>query len=201
VFVELDTDKSGTLDSEELYSGVLLLHLELAKYLGPAACKPPSRELVANMFRFFDADKSNNLDAGEFSNLMIILLSNVMGRVLFQFSMTIALVPLAAPSIIEYAVLFWAMFCSYISELDPFNLVTKLHSAWAEQGAPHFDTYILPITTHKFYELAMSLVPATIYVTLVSCVLVAVIVPGVLETIDELSIWMSEFFHGKRKKE
>jgi len=35
IFKALDLDNSGTLTPDELYAGVLMIHLELAKYVGP----------------------------------------------------------------------------------------------------------------------------------------------------------------------
>ena len=34
----MDTDKSGEIDKVELYAGLLMVHLKLAKYAGAAAC-------------------------------------------------------------------------------------------------------------------------------------------------------------------
>lgn len=44
-FELVDQDGSGTIDEKELYSGLLLIHLKLGTYAGPAACK------VRNVFR------------------------------------------------------------------------------------------------------------------------------------------------------
>jgi hypothetical protein len=38
-FELVDQDGSGTIDEKELYSGLLLIHLKLGTYAGPAACK------------------------------------------------------------------------------------------------------------------------------------------------------------------
>ncbi len=35
----VDQDGSGSVDEKELYSGLLLIHLKLGSYAGPAACK------------------------------------------------------------------------------------------------------------------------------------------------------------------
>jgi hypothetical protein len=35
----VDVDGSGTVDEKELYSGLLLIHLKLGTYAGPAACR------------------------------------------------------------------------------------------------------------------------------------------------------------------
>jgi hypothetical protein len=39
VFTDIDQDGSGDIDEKELYSGLLLIHLKLGAYAGPAACK------------------------------------------------------------------------------------------------------------------------------------------------------------------
>lgn len=38
-FTVVDQDGSGSVDEKELYSGLLLIHLKLGSYAGPAACK------------------------------------------------------------------------------------------------------------------------------------------------------------------
>lgn len=38
-FQTVDADGSGEVDEKELYSGLLLIHLKLGAYAGPAACK------------------------------------------------------------------------------------------------------------------------------------------------------------------
>jgi hypothetical protein len=37
-FQDCDTSMSGEVDKNELYAGLLMVHLKLAKYAGPAAC-------------------------------------------------------------------------------------------------------------------------------------------------------------------
>jgi hypothetical protein len=41
-FQTVDADGSGEVDEKELYSGLLLIHLKLGSYAGPAACKVSS---------------------------------------------------------------------------------------------------------------------------------------------------------------
>ena len=38
-FELVDSDGSGYVDKKELYSGLLVIHLTLATYMGPAACR------------------------------------------------------------------------------------------------------------------------------------------------------------------
>ena len=37
-FHDMDAEKNGEVDKNELYMGVLMVHLKLAKFAGPAAC-------------------------------------------------------------------------------------------------------------------------------------------------------------------
>jgi hypothetical protein len=173
IFNALDTDSSGSLTPDELYSGVLMIHLELAKYVGPAACKPPSRTVVGDLFWEFDADDSGTLDKEEFCNLTIILLSNIMGRILFQFSMTIALVPFLAPRVLVQLDVLRLKLVS----LDPYNLITSVTSAYND--------------TLKSYPIlvdAVAKIPATLPVTLISVVIVSLVVPNVLSFFDFILI-------------
>ena len=49
-FDAMDSDASGQMDEKELYAGLLLIHLQLGMYAGPAACRPLSREQVHTVF-------------------------------------------------------------------------------------------------------------------------------------------------------
>jgi len=77
VFNDLDADGSGELDIDELYSGILMVHLQLAKFFGSAACKPPTRETVQNMFFDFDDDNSGSLNVEEFLAMCVLLVGQV----------------------------------------------------------------------------------------------------------------------------
>ena len=41
-FSVCDTDETGKVAKAELYAGIILVHLQLAKYAGAAACYPPT---------------------------------------------------------------------------------------------------------------------------------------------------------------
>ena len=71
VFSICDAHKTGSINATELYAGVLLVHLNLAKYAGPAACFPASRSVVDKLFAASDDDKSGGIDAAEFEAIMV----------------------------------------------------------------------------------------------------------------------------------
>lgn len=83
-FDVIDTDGSGSVDEKELYSGLLLIHLKLGCYAGPAACRPVDRQRVHDIFRKMDVDQSGSLDRDEFLQVMMVLCSNVLTRVMVQ---------------------------------------------------------------------------------------------------------------------
>eukprot|EP00934_Nitzschia_sp_Nitz4_P008389 Nitzschia sp. Nitz4//scaffold190_size42200//9286//10336//NITZ4_007388-RA/size42200-snap-gene-0.86-mRNA-1//-1//CDS//3329540132//8379//frame0 len=100
-FDMVDQDGSGTVDEKELYSGLLLIHLKLGIYAGPAACKPISREKCHAVFTKMDADRSGSLDRDEFEAVMMVLFGNVMMRVLIQYACSLLIVPLVAKGILD----------------------------------------------------------------------------------------------------
>lgn len=71
VFEICDKGKTGAINSTELYAGVLLVHLTLAKYAGPAACYPASREAVDELFKASDDDDSGGIDQEEFETIVV----------------------------------------------------------------------------------------------------------------------------------
>jgi Ca2+-binding EF-hand superfamily protein len=88
-FHAIDTDNTNSVDETELYSGLLLIHLKLGTYAGPAACRPLGRERCHAVFQKMDIDESGHLDFEEFQQVMSVLFSNILLRVIAQWSLTI----------------------------------------------------------------------------------------------------------------
>lgn len=88
-FAGVDADGSNSIDEKELYSGLLLIHLKLGTYAGPAACRPLGRERCHAIFVKMDADESGHLDKDEFQKVMSVLFGNVVLRVIAQWSLTL----------------------------------------------------------------------------------------------------------------
>lgn len=94
IFDLIDEDKSGYIDQNELYQGMLLIHLKLGCHAGPAACKPIPKQRCQTIFIDMDHDKSGLLDREEFYDVMILLFGHVFIRVIVQWMLTIVLVPM-----------------------------------------------------------------------------------------------------------
>ncbi|CAB9509234.1 expressed unknown protein [Seminavis robusta] len=107
----VDSNNSDSVDETELYAGLLLIHLKLGSWLGPAACKPLSRDRCSSMYRKFDNTNTGGLDRDEFRRIMIVLFGNVFARVVVQYTLTLLVVPLIAKSAVDFLTLdmqgFW----------------------------------------------------------------------------------------------
>jgi Ca2+-binding EF-hand superfamily protein len=85
-FAMCNSDKeSGKIDKTELYAGILLVHLNLAKYAGAAACYPPSRATVEKLFDVVDVDNSKTIDEQEFIHILKICSVDIASRVFVYY--------------------------------------------------------------------------------------------------------------------
>lgn len=97
-----DRNQSGEINKTELYAGLVLVHLNLAKYVGPAACFPPSRDTVDKLFDASDDDNSGGIDENEFTQIMIVLCSEITGRIITYYTILILAVPYLVTAIIHF---------------------------------------------------------------------------------------------------
>lgn len=102
VFKICDSKGSGTINATELYAGVLLVHLNLAKYAGPAACYPAPRPIVDQLFSACDDDNSGKVDGKEFEDIMIITAASISSRILAYYACIIVLVPYLAKLVLKF---------------------------------------------------------------------------------------------------
>lgn len=100
-FNKVDQNNSGAIEPNQLYSGLLLVHLRLATFLGPAACKPATKEYVDEIFILLDKDKNGVLDEEEFSNIVALFLPQIMTRVIMIMALIILLLPFLAKNILD----------------------------------------------------------------------------------------------------
>eukprot|EP00549_Striatella_unipunctata_P019571 CAMPEP_0118710556 /NCGR_PEP_ID=MMETSP0800-20121206/23459_1 /TAXON_ID=210618 ORGANISM="Striatella unipunctata, Strain CCMP2910" /NCGR_SAMPLE_ID=MMETSP0800 /ASSEMBLY_ACC=CAM_ASM_000638 /LENGTH=352 /DNA_ID=CAMNT_0006614775 /DNA_START=276 /DNA_END=1334 /DNA_ORIENTATION=+ len=190
-FSLIDTDGSGAVDEKELYSGLLLIHLKLATYAGPAACKPVSHQHVIEIFKKMDADDSGALDKDEFREVMMILCSNVFGRVMLQWALTLIIVPMLAQQIldgiywiIEQAILFIQNLDEYSSFFNAIEIFIETKRDQLIAATPMVIRDGLG-TAGKYLEMVPDSVWNSIPLTLISCILAMLVVPYLVFKTDD----------------
>jgi hypothetical protein len=189
-FEAVDMDGSGAVDEKELYSGLLLIHLKLGMYAGPAACRPLSRERCKEFFKKMDRDGSGTLDQAEFNLVMAVLFGNVLIRVLTQWSMTLIIVPLVANLILDGIQASIIGIWDLITNLDEHSSVAdriemSLESSWqclvTTTPAPLL-RFVADL--HDLLSFVPDSVWESIPLTFLSTVLGLVVVPWLLLQID-----------------
>lgn len=101
-FQTIDADNSESVDKQELYTGLLLIHIQIGAYAGAAACVPASREYCNQIFDQVDLDGSGKLSKDEFREVMITLCSAILVRIVLQWALYLMIMPLAALYIMEF---------------------------------------------------------------------------------------------------
>eukprot|EP00547_Thalassionema_nitzschioides_P004382 CAMPEP_0194200360 /NCGR_PEP_ID=MMETSP0156-20130528/994_1 /TAXON_ID=33649 /ORGANISM="Thalassionema nitzschioides, Strain L26-B" /LENGTH=302 /DNA_ID=CAMNT_0038925341 /DNA_START=80 /DNA_END=988 /DNA_ORIENTATION=+ len=190
-FEAVDVDGSGCVDEKELYSGLLLIHLKLGTYAGPAACKPVDRERVHDIFVKRDADGSGSLDKLEFREVMSVLCGNVLTRVVVQWSLTLMIVPLVAQVLLDGFVWGFAFVWDQIMEIDQIDnledtVACQIH-AYSDRILEHVPDFVIQIGTR--FKVVLDMIPDSVWdsipVTLISCVLGCLVVPYIIFKIDD----------------
>lgn len=196
-FERIDVDNSGTVDKKELYSGILLVHLNLGMYLGPAACKPLDREKCSSIFEKMDVDRSGTLGKEEFRNVMIFLSGNVLLRVVVQWTATVTLVPIVAQHALNW--IYYACGQAYetISTLDDrfllanwIEIVMKASFQFVLRCLPGSILLIFSAIDDFIQDLPTSGWNA-VPLALVSSILGIAVVPWIIFQIDDLFQWLA----------
>jgi hypothetical protein len=89
--------KKRSIDRSAFYSGILLVHLHLSKYVGVAACHPPTRDQIDELFELADKDRSGTLNEAEFTNAVVVACAPITSRMAVYWSL-LAILPLAVGS-------------------------------------------------------------------------------------------------------
>merc|ERR1711865_687808 len=80
VWEACDANGTGSLNKDELYTGIIFLHLKLAEKAGAAACHPPTRAVSDAIFDAADADRSGQIDHDEFVQIVGIVCKQLLKR-------------------------------------------------------------------------------------------------------------------------
>lgn len=182
----IDADGSGSVDAKELYAGLLLIHLKLGTYAGPAACRPLSRERAETVFTKFDVDGSGTLDRNEFQSVMTVLFGNVFLRVLVQWTLTLMVVPSVAQALIDGVGWLWGWGMRVVQDLDEHSELAKAVELGVEKGASYFagmNPYMEK--AGEYLEMVPESVWEAIPLGIVSTVLGIIVVPWSIFQVDD----------------
>mmetsp|Transcript_27810 Transcript_27810/g.34351 ORF Transcript_27810/g.34351 Transcript_27810/m.34351 type:complete len:399 (-) Transcript_27810:197-1393(-) len=196
-FKSVDLDNSGAIDKIELYTGLLLIHLNLAAYVGSAACRPPSKEYVNKMFDTLDKDKTGTLNKDEYLVLMTILCSQITTRIALQLAMTMMVVPLMAQYLID--AIQYIIHFGYVaykgmngSSVVMYEISESIIGIFGHVWGlcvlltPRvIQSYVLLIAEHMKGFLTTEVLTETLPLTTMSCALGCLLVPWLLYQCDE----------------
>lgn len=98
-----DDSGDGIIDEAELYAGLLLVHLNLAKHAGPAACYPPTRKVCDRLFEIADRDQTGGIDRTEFQYIVGVLCAQILSRMLVYYFILMLCVPMLVTFVVQTA--------------------------------------------------------------------------------------------------
>ena len=111
-----------------------MVYINLAKYTGPAACYPPTREVVDILFDACDDDGSGDICEKEFVAIMVILSSQLTWRILTYYLFLIILVPY---------IIRWTLYILYFLRIDHIVLnLDKIFDACAPTTLQYIASFI-----------------------------------------------------------
>ena len=204
VFDSADLNGTGKICREELYCGLIMIHLKLAAYVGPAACRVAAREYVYEIFDVLDRDKNGYLEREEFGVVMALFGSQILTRVLLQLGMTLLIVPIVAQYVLDIWMDIAKLIKIIVKEIDNAELVTE--------RLYHFLgtvlNFVIPAGIKNVFIAAISIVDqflpkgviGALPLTIISILLGMLLVPWMLYQIDEFHSNIAEKKHGNRVK-
>jgi len=101
-FKSMDRTGNGHVSKDELYAGLLLVHLKLAKFAGAAACYPPGKSICDDLFDAADHNQSGGIDKDEFVAIMGVCCAQILSRMMFYYLILLLFVPYFSTSIVDY---------------------------------------------------------------------------------------------------
>mmetsp|Transcript_32742 Transcript_32742/g.47803 ORF Transcript_32742/g.47803 Transcript_32742/m.47803 type:complete len:209 (+) Transcript_32742:317-943(+) len=180
-FKRMDKDGSGSVNKEEMYSGLLLLQLNLAKYAGPSACKPPKRKVVDEIFDDMDKDKSGKIEEEEFVDIMVVLCSGIASRITAQIILKLFVIPFLARKIVAISTLLLITYGVISSDV-----------AWYAK-----DNAFLEFLRSRLPESVLAHLPFTV----LTMILLIFLVPFALDAIDDFFMDVAEDSKKEETKE
>lgn len=209
VFDAVDIDRSGLVDETELYFGLLMIHLKLGQYAGPAACKPLSRERCNAVFQQMDLDGSGALDKDEFAKVMMVLFGNVFIRVIVQWHLTIIFVPMIAKFAIFFVTYLYALAMKTLQDLDEYHQMRQAYDLTDDETiigkiwernvnvGIRVALGLIGKSCNYVFQFVPSSFWATLPVTILSTILGMIVVPYVIFRVDDFFMLLGDLRQGK----
>jgi hypothetical protein len=97
----MDSTGNGEVTKDELYAGLLIVHLKLAKFAGAAACYPPNKPTCDKLFDAADHDYSGTIDKEEFVSIMAVCCAQILSRMVMYYLILLLFVPYASAQIVD----------------------------------------------------------------------------------------------------
>ena len=117
----------------------MLLHLNLAKYAGPAACYPPTRKVCEQMFDAADSDKNDHISQTEFERVLRVLFAQILFRMVVYYAVLILFVPEVSVVVVDYLQIpngsYMEMAAEQTISLSLFFLAIPIFWDWIDTGA------------------------------------------------------------------
>ena len=99
-----DSEGNGRIQREELYSGILLVHLEMAKYVGVAACQPLNRTQVDELFEMAAShNNAKTIGQREFEDIAMYSCAQIASRIGVYYTMLLVLAPFLTSRLLRTA--------------------------------------------------------------------------------------------------
>jgi hypothetical protein len=103
-FAVCNSEGDGRIQREELYSGILLVHLHLATYVGVAACRPLNRTQVDELFQMAAShDNAKTIGQREFEDIVMYSCAQIGSRIGVYYSMLLVLAPFLTSRLLRTA--------------------------------------------------------------------------------------------------
>mmetsp|Transcript_10986 Transcript_10986/g.23266 ORF Transcript_10986/g.23266 Transcript_10986/m.23266 type:complete len:211 (+) Transcript_10986:201-833(+) len=101
-FDHIDDNGNGVIEKDELYAGVLLMHIKLAKHAGPAACYPPTKKTCDHLVENANRDHSAGIDKTEFLWIAEVMAADLLSRVVVYYLVLTFAIPFVVGLIVTY---------------------------------------------------------------------------------------------------
>lgn len=138
-FQSMDRTGNGEVTKDELYAGLLLIHLKLSKFVGAPACYPPVKDTCDSMFEAADHDHSGGIDEGEFASIMKVCCGQMMSRMMMYYLFVMLGVPFLSEKIVDLLPIengsYWEMVTENIVGFLIFSFAIPLVWNWIDESS------------------------------------------------------------------